>query len=40
MIGFSVTFTTRVEPCMSIVTSEKSPVPNSAFSERSAAAAS
>ena len=36
-IGFSVTFTTRVEPCMSITTSENRPVENSAFSERSAA---
>ena len=26
MIGFSVTFTTRVEPCISITTSAKSPV--------------
>ena len=40
MIGFSVTLTIRVEPCISITTSEKSPVPNSAFNDRSAAAAS
>ena len=31
MIGFSVTFTTRVEPCISITTSENKPVANSAL---------